>query len=310
MSTVAARIVRTASRTLLAFSALLGVLCLGGAAAAVVTGGQAVVVRSGSMAPALPIGSLAVLHPVPATALGIGDAASVLVRPGERVTHRIVAVDRPAAGIVRLHLRGDANAVVDPEPVDVGAGGQVQVVAFAVPYAGRVVAWLQTPGGRLALLGYLGVLLIVLGRRPEQPGIGRSRGRHVVRGAAATAAVGVVLTSGGAAEAAAWTDPVAVTGTSLAPVTPTAPTVNCPGSLGVGAITFTWPAVPNATSYTVNYGSSGSQSTVTTSTSITLNGLISGGKFSVRTNYNAWQSAASSPVRTYTVTLALISTCS
>ncbi|GAA4124782.1 hypothetical protein GCM10022215_32750 [Nocardioides fonticola] len=309
--------VRLPARVLLATAAVVGLVCLGGAIAAAVTGGQAVVVRSGSMEPALPIGSLAVLHPVPVTSVRVGDAASVLVRPDERVTHRIVAIDRPSADVIRLHLRGDANAVADPEPVDLGASARVQVVAFAVPQAGRAIAWLQGPTGRLVLLAYLGALVLILARGPATPSgpsglsgpSGRGR-RRLARGATATVTAGVVLASGGTAEAAAWTDPVALTGTSLQPVTPTPPTVNCPGSLGVGAITFTWAAVPNATSYTVNYGSSGSQSTVVTSPTITLNGLITGGKFSVRTNYNAWQSAASSPVRTYTVTLALLSTCS
>lgn len=306
------RVVRMLARLLLALAALVGLGCLGAGLTAAVTGGQGVVVRSGSMEPALPVGAFAVLHPVPATSLRSGDAASVVVRPGERVTHRIVAIDRPNPETVRLHLRGDANLDADPAPVDLAASDRVQIVAFAVPGLGSAIAWVQSPTGRLALLGYLGVLIGVLLRPPgpdERPH-GRRSGRRIARGVVAGVVAGGVLAPGSAADAAAWTDPVEISGTSLQPVTPTAPTVTCPGSLGVGAITFTWPAVPHATSYTVAYGASGSQSTVVTSPTITLTGLVTGGKFSVRTNYNAWQSAASSPVRTYTVTLALLSTCS
>lgn len=113
-----------------------------------------------------------------------------------------------------------------------------------------------------------------------------------------------------AAWAAPWTDPASATGTVLTAVTPVAPTVVCPGALGIGSITFAWPAVPNATGYTVAYGLGGGQSTTVTSPSITLSGLVSGGRLSVRTNYGPWRSASSSPARTYSVLLAAVSTCS
>ena len=105
----------------------------------------------------------------------VGDIVMVDTADGDRVTHRIVGIDRQGSGAV-LELKGDANGVPDIEryPVD-----DAYRVFADIPYGGRVVAWLSGPIGLFLLGMYAMVLLLIVLRRggdDHQPPSGRRRG--------------------------------------------------------------------------------------------------------------------------------------
>lgn len=135
----AALIILTAAMLLVLMSMVLG---SSGGKLAKAGGFGLIVVGSGSMEPVLPTGALALVREQPSYAPGdvvTFDAGDALV------THRIVAVDGD-----RMVTQGDANNVDDgPVPLSSVEG---KVVA-SVPGAGSFVAWLQTSGGMLAILG-------------------------------------------------------------------------------------------------------------------------------------------------------------
>jgi signal peptidase I len=205
-----ARRVADAALTLVA---VLGSLCLVVTVLAAVWGVRPLVFRSGSMSPAITTGALAFAHPVDAADLEVGDVVSV-PKGDTRVTHRIAAIS-PDGDAAMLVLRGDANPVVDPEPYRVTTADRV---VFAVPKAGRVVAWLSGPVG--PLLGGMvaaGLLWVLL--RPTH----RPSGRRVAGRATATvvvlvaAGVAVPLAAGGpglTSTWAAWTDQASATGSA------------------------------------------------------------------------------------------------
>jgi len=78
--------------------------------------------------------------------------------------------------------------------------------------------------------------------------------------------------------------------------------------LGVLSVTFNWPAVPNATNYTLHYGG---QTLTTSSTTATITAAITGGTAWVNVNRNfgsvTWTSANSN-TRTFTVAVASLCT--
>lgn len=127
-----------------------------------------------------------------------------------------------------------------------------------------------------------------------------ARSRIVAVIAAVLLAVGV-----GPRAWAWWNDAASGTGTLGAATVPTT-TLSC-GALGVLSVTFNWTAVPNATSYTLHYGS---QAITTTATTATVTTVISGGTASVDVNRDfgstTWTSAGSN---TRTFTVAVVSLC-
>lgn len=112
------------------------------------------VIRGGSMEPAIPLGSLVVVGP--SADYAVGDVVSL--RNGEAVvTHRVVGVET-IDGQTRLQTRGDANEATDASyaaPSD--AIGRVEV---SVPFAGFLLAFLGQPIGIIAVLSFLGTLLL------------------------------------------------------------------------------------------------------------------------------------------------------
>lgn len=310
----------------LSLGAAIGVLCLVMTVAGVAFGVRPVIFLSGSMSPTIPAGSLAVARPVPAADLRAGDV--VAVRAGEaQVTHRIVAIthhDRSAT----LRLRGDANPGADDQPYEVEAAPRV---LLSVPRAGVLLAWLSRTPGVFVLAGYAGLLLALVlrgaaplssGSGPERvqeaerssPGPRKRIPRHSARTSLRAVAAAAVLGSGtfsAAPARAAWTDPVAVSGSTVGTYTVPAPATFTCGGLGVLSVAFNWTAVAGATSYTLHYGAGGAQTKAVTGTSTTVVAAISGGTAWLQANRNygatTWTSAASA-TRTYTV--AAVSLCS
>ena len=307
----------------LTVGAVLGVLTLLGALLGVALGVRPLFFRSGSMAPTIATGSLALAREVPAADLAVGDVVSVETGSGSRVTHRVVATEE-TSGQVRLTLRGDANSVADPEPYVVGSAYRV---FWHVPWAGYVIGWLLSPVGLLGIALATAVLVLVSVRgdrgRPSRSGPSPDGGRHREnqtggragrRGLITLMGISMVLLGPGRAPAAwsaPWTDPVPVSGAGYAADTVPASANFACGGLGVLSVTFAWTAVSGATSYTVHYGSGGGQTVTTTSTSLTIVSVISGGTAWVVANHDfgavTWSSPASN-TRSYTV--ALVSLCS
>ena len=202
--------------------------CVGFGLAVVLTvwlsGIRALTVESGSMGSALPVGSLAVTRPVPAAVLSPGDVVSISGPEGERVTHRVLSVDRPHAGSpsVSLVLKGDANTVPDPDPVSVQSADRLVVT---VPHAG-FVADAMTSGPALIVLGSTALILLL-------------RRRWRVSGLAVVTASAVVLVSTGAT-AAVFTDTATVASGGLSsgginpPAIPTTAYATATGTVDIG----------------------------------------------------------------------------
>jgi hypothetical protein len=164
------------------------------------------------------------------------------------------------------------------------------------------------------------VALLLLGGGAGEPRVRRVAGRHAApatsrhrtrkAGVVAAATAAVLAGPAGSASAAPWTDDVAISGTALTAGTVPAPSLSC-GALGVLSVTFNWTAVSGATSYTLHYGSGGSSTLSTTSTTQTIGTAISGGTAWVVANHAygsvTWSSVASN-TRSYTV--AVVSLCS
>jgi signal peptidase I len=150
-------------------------------------GFRTISLTTGSMAPAHPAGSLLlVTRPADPAAVPVGAIAVIGDPGGSLVTHRVVAVVRDETGVVvGYRTRGDAVAVVDPEPV--APAGVVGVVAAGVPVLGALRAWMVSPLGiAIALVmawafGGLGALLGDDARRASAARAARSTGTRTSR---------------------------------------------------------------------------------------------------------------------------------
>lgn len=119
-------------------------------------GREPLVVLSPSMEPAVPMGSLVLVHREPASRVRVGDVITFRRLDGERISHRVVAIEPSAAGPV-FRTKGDANATRDVAPVP--AGAVVGRVGTVVPKLGRVV---HTVTGRATFLAALCLLVLVV----------------------------------------------------------------------------------------------------------------------------------------------------
>ena len=116
------------------------------------------IVLSGSMEPSIPTGSVVVTRPVAPESIHVGDVIiySFLAGPG-LTTHRVVKIDSGTG--LSFITKGDANKDPDPNPVSpVQVAG---IVAFDIPYAGYLIAFIRTPLGLLACLVIPVAILLV-----------------------------------------------------------------------------------------------------------------------------------------------------
>jgi signal peptidase len=121
-------------------------------------GYRALIVRSGSMAPAIETGDMVVTRLVRPSAVSEGDVITFQdpSRDGELVTHRVVETGRQG-GQISFVTKGDANTGQEEWSVD--DHGTVGAMAFRIPKAGYVLAWLRTPAVRTSLV--IGAALIL-----------------------------------------------------------------------------------------------------------------------------------------------------
>jgi signal peptidase len=166
------RLLHAGRQAALTTGAVVGVACLLLTVLALLLDARPLVFRSDSMSPTIGTGSLAVARRVDADSLRVGQVVSVPTASGERVTHRIKAVQHEGPRAV-LVLQGDANRAPDPEPYVVDHADRV---LFSVPWVGYAVGWLTRPVGLLLLGLYAAVLLSVV-LRPPGPTRGPCRGR-------------------------------------------------------------------------------------------------------------------------------------
>lgn len=149
-------------------------------------------VLTGSMRPAIDPGDLVVTRLSPASTIAAGDVV-VANGQGESIAHRVVEA-RPLSGVYRFTTKGDANAVIDTDPVMASPGQQVPRVIWRVPSVGTPLAYLASPDAqRLAIALLLGANLLALAlfalgrpyaRRPaarSDEDEGRSNGIHDAR---------------------------------------------------------------------------------------------------------------------------------
>ncbi|KAA0925379.1 signal peptidase I [Rhodococcus sp. ANT_H53B] len=320
----------------LTIGALAGLVCVAAALGALLFGFTPLVFRSGSMAPEIETGALALSRTVPAEDIRVGDIVNVTNAAGDRITHRVVAVNE-VAGTAALTLKGDANAEPDLETYIVTEAGRVLVSA---PKLGYVVTWLSGPVAVFAGGVLVGVLLMVAWRprdrkRTESTGADgeaaskMSGGRHsrsTLTVAIAVATVGAVgvASANAPTTVAAWTDSVSATSgtftTALPPVpVPTGVTcVNRDGILGLGDhVRMSWTA-PTGTGFTYRWTITRSpqngqadrvESVAGTSVDVTNGGILLGTRtgtwiFTVQTVSGTRLSQPSSPV-SLTMTAAL-----
>ena len=128
-----------------------------------IAGHRLYVVLSGSMSPAFEAGGLVVVRPAEAEEIAVGDIITYW-EPGEGAkltTHRVVEVEDENG--LQFITKGDANEVVDQEPVP--AENLVGKVVFAIPYAGYVADFAQSPQGLVTLVIIPGILIIVFEAR-------------------------------------------------------------------------------------------------------------------------------------------------
>jgi len=308
---------RARTRTVLREAALtigagLGLLCLLLAVVAPQFGVRLLVFQSGSMSPTVETGGLAVARTVAAADLAMGDIVSVHTASGQRVTHRIVGMERAGAQSL-LTLQGDANPTPDAEPYPVTEADRV---LLHVNHLGFVAQALASPYA-VFLAGALvaGVVLLAFGRRgPRAPTGGRRRApRPDIRGrrrapVAAAAVVALVGVAGLAVPLAmgrpvltptlaAWTDQANVTGsasgvTLVSQAQPACAEVN--GLLSLGNVArLTWSHVHALYEYTWELRTTGGavvstgvvpESAQATGSMVTLN--ISTSLIGTNANYN------------------------
>ena len=119
-------------------------------------GFRVVIVAGDSMSPSIPIGSL-LAERQPIAGVVAGDVVTMEMPNGATITHRISRVVERDGG-TWLETRGDANA--EPDPALVPASVVSGVVAFHVPFAGSLLAFLGFPTGVACILSSLVALLL------------------------------------------------------------------------------------------------------------------------------------------------------
>lgn len=273
----------------LTVTAVLGALALLLTVLALLTGARPLIFRSGSMSPGIPAGSLGFARDVDAPDIRTGDVVTVPMASGDRVTHRVVAVTYHA-DVATLRLKGDANNAPDEALYRVT---QAQRLWFSVPRVGSMVSWLSSAPGSYVLALYVGLMLLLLGRRrPEADGSDRDalptpatadaveagdretepesrrplrRGSTAVLSVGVLAVLGVAVVSGwGQSTWALWTDAATVGTSTIASGSWAGPTLTC--TKGNSIVTMNWTAWPGATGYILHFGVGGS-STATVSSS-------------------------------------------
>ena len=143
---------RTISTALLWTLAAVGVVC------GIVFGAnklgllQPLVVVSGSMEPAVMTGDLILATPIPVTDLSVGTIVSIPSEvTGTLVTHRITEIETNGTQVA-VTMKGDANAVEDPEQYVLTPEDSVVSPWFVIPGGGYFVTAVMRPAVSIPLL--------------------------------------------------------------------------------------------------------------------------------------------------------------
>lgn len=111
-----------------------------------VLGYRTMTMLTGSMAPMIEPGDVTVVTPLAVQDVTEGMVLTFHQPIGDRslVTHRVIEVQRDAAGAVSIRTQGDANAAADPWTATLQGDTAYQVRAV-VPELGHVIQALRTP---------------------------------------------------------------------------------------------------------------------------------------------------------------------
>jgi signal peptidase len=135
-------------------------LAIGASAAvglAVRSGYQVVIMQTSSMTPLIDPGDMVVMRPIPVEQIAVGDVISFDAPLGSDrlVTHRVVRIEESVDGPT-FARRGDQAGHDDPWLFNYAGDGWI--LAWVVPYIGKVLWFIQGTGGRL--LAFLGIFTI------------------------------------------------------------------------------------------------------------------------------------------------------
>lgn len=130
--------------------------------ALILFGYEPMVIVTGSMQKTIPVGSLVVSHKVDPRRLEVGDVISFEKPIGAKGidTHRIVAIKNDK-GKRLYQTKGDSNPIVDPWVITFEPGMAAHRMAFSVPYAGNALIFARSRFGRLSLIGYVCLVLLL-----------------------------------------------------------------------------------------------------------------------------------------------------
>ena len=123
---------------------------------------EPMVIVTGSMQKTIPVGSLVVDHKVDPRQLAVGDVISFQKPMGAKGidTHRIVAIKNDQ-GKRLYQTKGDSNPIADPWVITFDHGMVAHRVVFSVPYAGNALIFARSPLGRLSLIAYVCLVLLL-----------------------------------------------------------------------------------------------------------------------------------------------------
>ena len=123
---------------------------------------EPMVIVTGSMQKTIPVGSLVVDQKVDPRQLEVGDVISFQKPLGAKGidTHRIVAIKNDK-GMRLYQTKGDSNPVADPWVISFDRGMVAHRMVFSVPYAGNALIFARSPLGRLSLIAYVCLILLL-----------------------------------------------------------------------------------------------------------------------------------------------------
>jgi signal peptidase len=125
-----------------------------------VLGYRTMTMLSGSMAPGINPGDVIIDTPVAVADVRVGMEISYHIPIDDHhvETHRVVSVEHAADGSVTVVTKGDANSAADPWKATL-QGETVYQVRAVVPWIGKAITFLRTPGLSTALVYAVPALL-------------------------------------------------------------------------------------------------------------------------------------------------------
>ena len=117
-------------------------------------------VLSGSMQPALRVGGVVVTRLISVNEVKKGDIVSYKIGE-QRITHRVVEVNKGTDGKIHFQTKGDANEKPDPYAV-IPKTEKVPKVVLFIPYFGFLAGFLKHKTNFFLLIGIPAVMLVAL----------------------------------------------------------------------------------------------------------------------------------------------------